>query len=140
MSYDIRMKNCRFIIKHENFDKALADLKAVFVPENMTAYDRTKDNVKHMHFDWINTEPVLKSNTLDDALRHIRYIPVYDYDRNIESLEFTGEKLGDETLLFGSIAKYVEPGSFIECFGEDGRELKWTFENGQIKYEGPANL
>jgi hypothetical protein len=58
---------------------------------------------------------------------------VKDDDHNIIDLEFTGEKLGDDTKLFNCIAQFVEDDSYIEMVGEDGDVWRWVFKNGNCE-------
>lgn len=131
MGYCIEMIDSKFAIKKENFEEALKSLKSVFIPENMTC----KDNIggkEYPHFSWVDTTTVLNSTTFDEALKEIRYAPIYDVDGNICDIEFTGEKYGDEKIFFTSLASYVDPDSYL-CFeGEDGEVWKWIFRNGEV--------
>ena len=67
MGYCIEMTESRFIIKKENFEKALKGIKDVFVPENMTCYDFVSGK-KYPHFSWVDTKNVLESTNIGDAL------------------------------------------------------------------------
>ena len=88
MGYFIEMTGSNFVIKKENFEKALESLKSVFVPENMNCYDYI--NGKEIpHFSWVETDDVLESKTIGEALREIRYAPEYDNEGNICNVEFT---------------------------------------------------
>ena len=51
-----------------------------------------------------------------------------DEDHNIISINFCGEKSGDDLILFDAIAPFVEPGSMIEMLGEDGAKWRWIFD------------
>jgi hypothetical protein len=84
------------------------------------------------HFSWVTTESVLNSKTLGEALLAIRYKPLYDESGNIINVAFTGENDGDEEIFFSSIAKYVEPKSYIEFVGEDGNKWIWLFNDGKV--------
>lgn len=133
MGYCIEMTDSKFGIKKENFEKALKNLKDVFVPENMTCYDYINGK-KYPHFSWVNTEIVLESTTLGEALEKIRYTPTYNENGDICNVEFTGEKYGDEEIFFNALAPYIEAGSYL-CFeGEDGDTWRWDFNNGKVKY------
>ena len=73
MGYCIEMKDSKFIVKNENFQKALESLKSVFIPENMTCKDYI-DGIEYPHFSWVRNETVLNSETLEEALQEIRYL------------------------------------------------------------------
>ena len=131
MGYCIKMTDNNFIIKKSNFEKALKDLKGVFIPENMTCYDYFNGK-KHPHFSWVNTRTVLDSTTLEEAMTEIRNEPIYNVNGDICNVEFTGEKYGDENVFFSAIAPYVEDGSYLAFKGEDGSEWTWNFNNGKV--------
>lgn len=132
MGYFMEMTDSKFEIKKENFEKALESLKSVFVPENMTCYDLVGGKA-YPHFSWVDTKIVLKSETLDKALKEIRYTPKYNNDGDICSVEFTGEKYGDEKIFFNALAPYVEDSSYIAFQGEDGFEWEWFFNDGKVE-------
>lgn len=133
MGYCIEMTDSNFVIRKENFAKALESLKSVFIPENMTCYDRI-DGKKYPHFRWVDTKTVLESVTLAEAMEEIRYLPVPNIDGDICDVEFRGEKYGDEEIFFKALAPYVESGSYICFMGEDDSEWKWVFDNGEVEY------
>lgn len=134
MGYCIKMTNSNFAIKKENFEKALKNLKDIFTPENMTCYDSIGGK-RYFHFRWVNTETVLESEELGEALEEIRYTPEYNENGDICDVEFTGEKYGDEEIFFKALAPYIESGSYL-CFeGEDGDIWKWVFEDGKVTYK-----
>ena len=133
MGYCIEMTESNFVIKKENFDRALKSLKDIFVPENMSCCDYISGK-KYLHFRWVDTETVLESTNLGEALEEIRYIPEYNQSGDICNLDFTGEKCGEEEIFFKALAPYVETGSYL-CFeGEDGSTWKWDFSGGKVEY------
>jgi len=134
MGYCIEMTESNFVIKKENFEKALKSLKDVFVPENMTCCDCISGK-NYYHFSWVDTKTVLKSTNLGEALEEIRYIPKFNQDGDICDVEFIGEKYGDEEIFFNALAPYVESGSYLYFKGEDGDTWKWLFENGKVTYK-----
>ena len=132
MGYCMDQTDSDFTIKKENFTKALEALKAAFIPENMNVSDYINGK-EYPHFSWVDTQTVLNAKELEDALREIRYQPVYDDDGNIINVEFTGEKAGAEDVFFVALAPYVENHSYI-CFeGEDGCRWEWDFDGQKVK-------
>lgn len=113
-----------FSIKSENFCKTLAAIKALAGRE--TIRDSTG-----MHFSWVDTEKFLQAKTLSEAMMAWRW-DVHTED-GVIGIEFMGEKLGDDLVLFKAIAPFVESGSYIEMRGEDGALWRWVFEDGQVK-------
>lgn len=132
MGYCIEMINSTFVIKKENFDKALEALKAVFVPKRMTCCDYIND-VEYLHFSWVNTKTVLESNTLQEALKEIRYSPIYNDNGDITDVEFTGENRGDEDTFFVALAPYVEENSILRFVGENDETWSWIFRDGKVE-------
>lgn len=133
MGYCIEMTDSNFVVKKENFVKALESLKGVFIPENMTCYDSI-GGTRFPHFKWVDTKSVLDSNTLIEAMEEIRYLPIQNLDEDICDVEFIGEKYGDESIFFKALAPYVESGSYICFIGEDDSEWKWVFDKGEVEY------
>lgn len=132
MGYYIEMTDSKFEIKKENFKKALENLKSVFIPENMNCRDYVGSKY-YPHFSWVDTDSVLKSNTLGNALEEIRYEPEYNDNGDICNVEFTGQKYGSEVVFFNALAPYVESGSYITFEGEDGNTWKWSFNDGKVE-------
>lgn len=132
MGYIIKMIESDFVVRKDNFERALESLKSVFIPENMTCKDYI-NGVEYPHFSWVNTKTVLESKTLEDAMMEIRYIPLYNADGDIYKLEFTGEKYGDEEVFFNALAPYVESDSYLSFVGEDGAIWKWIFNDGKVE-------
>lgn len=136
MGYYMDQVHSDFMIKKENFDVALKALKDVFVEKNMTCCDSLWEDGKriyHPHFAWVDTERVLKSENLINALNEIRWEPDTNDDGNIDYIEFNGEKIGDEDIFFNAIAPYVKDGSYIEMVGEDNYRWRWVFHDGMVE-------
>lgn len=86
---------------------------------------------------WVRVHHVMSAKSIHDALREWRWETIINEDRDIIYLRFTGQKYGADEYLFQAIAKFVEPGSYIEMGGEDGAIWRWFF-NGVtcIKQDG----
>ena len=135
MGYEMYLRECVFTIEHKNFAKAVIAIQKLHGRETCDT-----------HFSWVGSE-FHKINNLCDMLREWRWEPKQDWpEGDIIGLEFGGEKLGDDFLLFKTIAKYVAPDSFIEMQGGDGDRWKWVFDGkkcteiqGRTVYDdGPA--
>ena len=126
MGYYMNLEDQEFLIKKENMAGALAAIKAI-APH--------KDRARN-YFSWVNTKKYQAAETLEDALMAWRWPPYMNKNANpkgeIVSLEFDGEKSGDEEALFRAIAPFVESGSFIEKRGEDGERWRWRFHKGDL--------
>lgn len=81
------------------------------------------------HFSWVS-ENFYEQNSLFDIMREWRWSVFEDPMENgdITSIEFIGEKSGDDLILFEALAPFVEAGSFIEMIGEDGYHWRWFFD------------
>lgn len=132
MGYYIDMTDSKFEVKKENFEKALESLKSVFVPENMNCRDYIFGK-EVPHFSWVDTDSVLKSKTLGEALEEIRYVPQYNNNGDICSVKFIGQKSGCEKIFFNALAPYVESGSYIAFEGEDDYTWEWQFNDGNVE-------
>jgi len=125
MGYYIELMESSFMILKENQDAALTAIKALAGKETI------KDS-SGMHFSWVNTENFLKAKTIHDALKEWHWETQVNQKGDIFDLYFTGEKLGDDNVLFDAIAPYVEDG-YIQMKGEDDYVWRWIFKGGQMR-------
>lgn len=123
MSYYMTLGDLMFEIKKENIEKALQAIKnqaKTFEQKNLCA----------------DIDILLNAKTLNEALAEFSYgVSEHNIDSvtgDIVSLEYFGEKLEDDEMLFAWIAPYVEPDSFIQMRGEDGDIWRWVFENKEL--------
>ena len=84
------------------------------------------------HFAFVDPRRAGRSTSLVGMLYAWRWLPSVSEDGDIQSLEFTGEKEGDEDILFEAIAPWVRDGSFVVAACEDGRVWRWLFRSGQV--------
>ncbi|SEW31632.1 hypothetical protein [[Clostridium] fimetarium] len=134
MGYPIEMTGCKFIIKKEDFKNALEGLKSVFTPEIMPYKTYDNDGKECYYFSWVNTKTVLESTTLEEAMKKIRYTPIFNLNGDICKVEFTGESNGDDAVFFDALAPYVQAGSYLRFKGGYGEKWKWIFEDGEVEY------
>lgn len=128
MSYCMSLRSQNFFLKRDDSDKVLAALKELFRehPDSPSGFGK---------FSWINTNVVLSAKTLQEAMNECRW----EFQTNggdngdFDVIEFNGEKLGEDELIFSAIAPFVKDGSFIEMEGEDGSLWKWIFNDGKVK-------
>lgn len=93
----------------------------------------------HGHFSWVDTSTLEKARNDLEALEEWRWDAGVNAAGDIVSLDFTGEKLGDDLTMFKVIAPLVKQGSFIVMHGEDGESWRWYF-NGETCLEQSASL
>jgi len=80
-------------------------------------------------YSWVNMSEIKRAKSLIDILNAFRWTPEIDDKGDIINVNFEGEKLGDDKILFDAIAPYVESGSYIEMIGEDDSLWRWIFKN-----------
>lgn len=128
MGYCIYNTDTRICILRENIPAALAAIK------DMCAANGDRGQ----RFSWIDSETVLKAETLEDALNEWRWDVTEDSEGNIRGLTFSGEKLGDDEDLFCNLAPFIEHRGYIEIRGEDDAQWRWVFWRGEIRTEYPS--
>lgn len=130
MGYYINQVDSNFTIKKENVQKAWDALIELFKIEKKSIHDSSG-----WHYSWITTEDVLNAKTFEDAMDEARWeVFTNPLNGDVNSIYFNGEKYGgDETIILGSIAPYVENGSYIIMQGEEGERWKWKFINGMVE-------
>lgn len=120
MGYCIEMTDSQFEIKEKHFKK----LKKAF-----------KELDKNYKLSWV--EKSFASDTLKEVFSSLRYEVTYSVDNEnnqcISGIKFTGEKAGDDDLIWDTIAPFVTSGSFLEFLGEDGDRWRVIFTNGTWK-------
>lgn len=124
MGYYVKNTESYFFIPKEYHGMALQAIKD-FMLKTYTA-DGGMQVIRS--FPWINTDEVVNSETLKDALYAWRWDAHTDENGDITYLSFDGEKLGEEELLFDVIAPYVKEGSYIVMQGEDNFTWRWYFD------------
>ena len=131
MGYYIEQTDSKFFIPHTDFDKALTAIKAImYSQDKMRGGSWGPDGKTERWYAWVNTDEVLQSQTLVEALDCWRWKARTDSFDNVCGIEFAGEKSGQDDLLFDAIAPYVESGSYVVMRGEDGEVWRWYFEEG----------
>ncbi len=118
MGYKMDQDEAKFTIAKDKRADALKKLKTL---------------AKNTKLDWVTTEDILKAKTLMAAMEELRWPIEEDEDGNVVSINFEGEKAGDEMKFFGAIAEYVDDGCFIEMYGEDGSRWRWVFAKGKVE-------
>ena len=124
MGYFIDQLSAKFHILAEADPYAHAAIRNLFGRGMETIRDSTGP-----HYSWVSTREVLAAPDLKEAMKEWRYELTTDpVTGDHTSITFTGEKSGDEDVLFLAIAPYVTAGSYIEFMGEDGARWRWVFD------------
>ena len=131
MGYCIEMRSANFLIRKENEDAALDAVKKL---GNGSNDDRAHGGgMGRKWFSWMNNANPNDWDTLKDAMKAWRYPIKKDESGNWGKISFDGEKIGQEDLLFNTLAPFVEPGSVITMEGEDGSVWHWEFDGKTCK-------
>lgn len=134
MGYHMWQDDCNFVIKAANFPAALQAIKDLMVnKEDMDGGFWSGGVQTDRWYSFVHTDAVMESETLIDALSAWRWDAQTRGDGDIYFISFTGEKSGQDKLLFRAIAPYVKNGSYICMRGEDGALWRWYFEDGTCK-------
>lgn len=115
-----------FNIKAKNIPNVIAAIKSL----------RGKETIDDKHFSWVDPKFSTRDN-IADIMYDFRWEVEQDDNSNIVKIRFTGEKLGDDLVLFEQIAPFVEDGSFIEMSGECDDIWRWVFKGGKVKEISP---
>ena len=81
-------------------------------------------------FAWVSNRH--NAGTVEGLFRAWRWEIQRDDGGDVVGINFCGEKLGDDPILFEAIAPYVQDGSYIEMQGEDGALWRWSFTDGKV--------
>lgn len=126
MGYCIDVTDSCFEISKEQHEKALAAIKALAGNETIT-------DGSGPHFSWVLTQEFVKAKSLSEALKAWRWQGSIDEEGHLYAISFSGEKLGDDEMLFRALAPFVKDGSYIEFRGEDNAMWRYVFENGKME-------
>ena len=135
MGYSIFILETNFRVTKENTDLVLVALKRLCQSQRIVSLNNETFAAANQDLAFVKNESVVNASDIYDALSGVRWSPHLDDEGNIENLEFTGEKLGDEQLLFDAIAEYVEDSSYIVVAGDEGKVWRWRFEDGKCHCE-----
>ena len=126
MGYCMRQKlDGMFFIPQESINDAYQAIKS------LKGQETVKDS-RGRHFYWVDYN-FDKLPTFDAIMKAWRWSPEYDSAGNVTRLSFTGEKSGDDLVLFNAIAPFVQDGSYIEMLGEDGDRWRWIFQDNKCE-------
>lgn len=114
-------------LKKENFS---------ILPENYAAALKAIKNLPENHYSWVDSN-FRVNNDLPSMLEAWGWEAKLDPDGKIIGISFQGEKMGDEEILFQTIAPFVIDKSYIEMHGEDGDCWRWVFVDGKLLTSKP---
>jgi hypothetical protein len=133
MGYCMNLRDYNFLIKNESKAAALAAIKELANHLDwMQGGGFEKGKQVSWWYSWTNTEEYVNATTLEEAMDAWGWKPLNDIiTDDIDGLDFNGEKIGQEEILFNAIAPYVEENCYIEMEGEDGYIWRWIFKKGK---------
>lgn len=129
MGYYMNQEDSVFFIAKKDFINTLDAIKLLMT--KVKELGSSVSSTGEIWFAFVITKLVSEAQSLSEALEGWRYHTETDKDGNIHSIYFTGEKLGQDQLLFDAIAPFVKEGSYISMIGESGCKWKWIFKNNQ---------
>ena len=127
MGYCVEMKECKFFIKKENIEKAFNTLRD---------YAKTKIENKE-GLSWIDLHSVAYSETLTEALESCDFDILYNDNGDVYDVDYISEKLGDHDVILNVIAPYIEDGSYLQMYGEDGDIWRWCIKDNECYWKTP---
>ena len=135
MGYNIQYLHADIFIDAKDIDSVY---KAVTNLANEThrgsGFVAQGGKIKSKHFAFVDTDGLRQSKTLEEALEQWNWKVGFDDEGNLRELYFLDtQKLGDEAILFETIAPWVTDGSFILLAGEEGAISRWYFKDGVCK-------
>jgi hypothetical protein len=109
---------------HIPFDQSAACLEAI----NALFQEKRQHG-----YSWVNYPISGKFQSLDDAFKAWRYSTSIAKDGGTYVEYFTGEKWGDDQVLYEAIAPFVaDAGCDIRIRGEDGEQWGYDFREGKL--------
>ena len=136
MGYCVSMEIENLNIPLEKVKDALKAINALFEPKLMKgqasggSYSGGKQT--DWNYSWVDKPADGGFKNLEEAFDAWRY-SASNQDGSCEIECFTGEKLGDDPILWAAVAPFVNPKAVITCRGEDGAQWRWIFKGGKFK-------
>jgi len=115
MGYYMQITESNFTIKKGNFDEVIKVVKNLVKKRGLLK--------------WVNVEEVLNAKDIFEVISKCGWtVGVTTGNGDIDYIDFDGEKLGDDLILFEAIAPFVEKDSYIQMTGEDNCMWRWVFD------------
>jgi len=134
MGYNVEMSLSNVVIPMEKIEGALKAINDLFKPERLKrggADELGWQGIQTRHYSWVNT-PREPFTDIVEALAKWRYqAGILGPGLIVEY--FTGEKLGDDSILWTALAPFVRPGAEITLRGEDNDAWKWFFDGKKLR-------
>jgi hypothetical protein len=135
MGYYISLRASNFYIENDKKEEALK----LFKDNMLSRVDElgrggcfAEGKKKETWFSWTDTKRLQETQTIEDVIKQFGWEPETDNDGNIVDLYFDHDKMGQEDLLFDTIAPCVRAGSYLDMEGEEGDLWRWYFDGEQM--------
>lgn len=136
MGYYMEQRGSAFFIDKNHFPKMIDAIHSLGNhPEKMGGGSYQGGKTISKHYSWVKMNFV-ESYDVKYIFDCWRWQTHFDDEGNITDISFDGEKMGDDRVLFDTIAPFVKEGSFIEMSGEDNDMWRWKFTNSICKEIG----
>ena len=120
-------------IRPEHFAGALTAINELHNPDNLRAHASGGayggGKPREIWYAWVSNPGPDGFSTLEEALQAWRF-GTHTLQNDALALYFTGEKHGDEQILFERLAPFME--GTIKAMGEDGEQWGYCFRDGKI--------
>lgn len=134
MGYYMDQRGYNFIILAKNKEAALNAIKALAdYPDKMSGGQYKGGKTEEKWYSWVSTEDFVNAKTLQEAMEAWGWGLQEERGGDVIGINFNGEKLLDDAILFAAIAPFVQDGSYIHMEGEDGFIWRWLFKDGQME-------
>jgi hypothetical protein len=136
MGYCMHQHEANFRIPADNKPAALAALhERCNSTEGMTGAHYKAGQLVERYFAWVDMDELRAATTLEAACAACGWSlgVAIDGTGDIVEIYFEWEKIGDEDILFATLAPFVDDGSYIHMIGEDGEHWRWIFKGGTMR-------
>lgn len=140
MGYDITCTELNVSIPAHKAAEALAAINALHTPENLL--DQATGGCFRGGFPLAKWYKFVRNpapggfTSLPEALDAWRYDAGTLEDGSTVVWQFTGQKLGDDWILWRALGSFVAEGGILAWEGEDGQTWAYHFADGAMRQEG----
>lgn len=130
MGTHIELTDSKFRIPADLKPGALAALRVLSKRADLMGGGTGRTGFRGEWFSFTDPDEIRAATTLADMMAAFRWPVHEDADGNIDGIEFSGQKLGDDRQVFDALAPFIEDGSFIEIDGDVF--IRWEFRGGRL--------
>jgi hypothetical protein len=141
MGYCISQADSKFFVAAKDIPAMMDSIRDLALPrhENEQRGGQWAEGQKKASwFSWVDMS-FSQAATIEEMFKCWRWNICSNENGDIDEIEFRGEKLGQDDVLFNAIAPFVKKDSFIEMTGEDGARWRWVFD-GKNCFEKQAKV